>query len=71
VMANYLAAFKRVRSVTYRVISDADHALSKQMWRQAYGQLLVSWMTEMTQGARSEGARSPGALTRPVSVNPA
>jgi dienelactone hydrolase len=71
VITNYRAAFQSVRSVTYRVISDADHALSKQMWRQAYGQLLVSWMTEMTQGARSEGARSPGALTRPVSANPA
>jgi dienelactone hydrolase len=37
VVENYLAAFKRVRSVTYRVLSGADHALSKQESRQAYG----------------------------------
>ena len=66
VIENYLGAFKRVRSATYRVISGADHALSKQSSRQAYGQLLVSWMTEMTLGARATGA-----MTRAVSESPA
>lgn len=62
VIENYLSAFKRVRSVTYRVISEADHALSQDVWRQSYGALLVSWMTEMTMGARAnpttKGAQS-------------
>ena len=58
VMENYLAAFKRVHSVTYRVVSDADHALSKQIWRQAYGNLLVSWITEMTLGARHNESKA-------------
>jgi uncharacterized protein len=66
VIENYLGAFKRVRSATYRVISGADHALSKQSSRQAYGQLLVSWMTEMTLGARATGT-----MTRAVSESPA
>ncbi|RZL59987.1 MAG: alpha/beta hydrolase, partial [Variovorax sp.] len=64
VVENYLAAFKRVRSVTYRVVSDADHALSQEEWRQAYGKLLLLWITEMTMGAR--GQNGPGS-TRPAS----
>jgi hypothetical protein len=68
VIENYLAAFKGgVRSVTYRVLAGADHALSRQESRQAYGTLLVSWMTEMTLGAKSVGA----PITRPVHAAPA
>jgi len=63
VVENYLGAFKRVKSVTYRVLSDADHALSKQEWRQAYGALLVSWITEMTLGAKATAT-----LTKPVTT---
>ena len=66
VIENYIAAFKRVRSVTYRVVSDADHALSQEEWRQAYGNLLLSWITEMTMGAR--GQNGPGS-TRPASTS--
>jgi dienelactone hydrolase len=66
VVENYLAAFKRVRSVTYRVLSGADHALSSQESRRAYGALLVSWITEMTLGAKATAT-----LTRPVSKSPA
>jgi dienelactone hydrolase len=68
VIENYLSAFKRVRSVTYRVISDADHALSQEAWRQSYGMLLVSWMTEMTMGAR---ANTAGKGARPAPHSPA
>jgi len=53
VIESYLGAFKHVKSVTYRCISDADHALSTEESRQAYGMLLVSWMTEMTLGAKA------------------
>ncbi|WP_218511074.1 S9 family peptidase [Variovorax sp. dw_308] len=66
VIENYLSAFKRVRSVTYRVISGADHALSSEASRQAYGMLLVSWMTEMVLGAKAATG-----LLRPAPHSPA
>jgi dienelactone hydrolase len=66
VIESYLAAFKHVRSVTYRCIADADHALSDERSRQAYGMLLVSWMTEMTLGARAASG-----LLRPAPSSPA
>ncbi|MET0541665.1 MAG: alpha/beta fold hydrolase [Variovorax sp.] len=66
VIENYLGAFKRVRSVTYRVISGADHALSSEASRQAYGMLLVSWMTEMVLGAKAATG-----LLRPAPHSPA
>ncbi|MES2530087.1 MAG: alpha/beta fold hydrolase [Pseudomonadota bacterium] len=62
VIANYLGAFRRVRSVTYRVISGADHALSNDDWRHSYGMLLTAWMTEMTMGARA----APGTVRTPL-----
>ena len=66
VIENYLAALKRVHSVTYRVISGADHALSQEASRQAYGMLLVSWMTEMLLGAKAATG-----LLRPMPHSPA
>ncbi|RIX76782.1 alpha/beta hydrolase family protein [Acidovorax cavernicola] len=66
VVENYLAAFKRVRSVTYRQLVGADHALSRQESRQAYGALLVSWITEMTLGAKATST-----ITKPVSSSSA
>jgi uncharacterized protein len=56
VFANYRAAFKNVRSLTYRLIEAADHGLSEQAWQQAYRTLLVKWMTEMVPGAQGKGA---------------
>jgi pimeloyl-ACP methyl ester carboxylesterase len=49
VMANYLAACTNVRSLTYRVIKGADHALTQEPWRRAYTAHLVNWLTEMPQ----------------------
>ncbi len=66
VIESYLGAFKHVKSVTYRCISGADHALSSEQSRQAYGMLLVSWMTEMTLGARAVSG-----LLRPSPNSPA
>jgi hypothetical protein len=63
-IANYVAAFGQARSLTYRVIEGADHALSEVPWQQAYTSLLVNWATEMVLGAR-EGGSAPGARTRP------
>jgi uncharacterized protein len=63
VIANYMAAFQKAHSVTYRVIEGADHGLSDEPWQQAYTSLLVNWMTEMILGAR-EGGEAPEAHTR-------
>jgi uncharacterized protein len=58
VIANYLAAFERAHSLTYRVIEGADHGLSEEAWQQAYTSLLVSWATEMVLRAREGGPLS-------------
>jgi dienelactone hydrolase len=63
VIANYLAAFERAHSLTYRVIGGADHGLSEKPWQQAYTSLLVNWATEMVLGAR-EGGGASAAHTR-------
>jgi len=59
---NYKHACGAARSVTYRVISGADHALSKKPWQQTYTSLLVSWLTEMLLNARA-GKTGAGAAT--------
>jgi pimeloyl-ACP methyl ester carboxylesterase len=51
VMVNYLAACTHVRSLTYRAIEGADHALSEERWRRAYTTILVNWLTEVLPGA--------------------
>ena len=63
VIENYLAAFKKAHSLTYRVIEGADHALSEESWQQAYSSHLVNWATEMVLGAR-EGGSAPAAHTQ-------
>jgi hypothetical protein len=68
VIANYMAAFERAHSLTYRVITGADHGLSEVLWQQAYTSLLVNWTTEMVLGAR-EGGGAPAAHTQ-VSPSP-
>jgi uncharacterized protein len=62
VIANYLGAFREVRSLTYRVIAGADHGLSERRWQEAYTSILLNWATEMVLGAR-EGGDAPGAQT--------
>src|SRR5829696_208017 len=62
VIANYMAAFQKSHSVTYRVIQGADHSLSEEPSQQAYTSLLVTWATEMVLGAR-EGGVAPEAHT--------
>jgi len=55
VVSNYVAAFSKAHSLTYRVIAGADHQLSAPAWQQAYTSLLVNWATEMVLGVREEG----------------
>jgi len=52
VVASYLAAFTSSRSLTYRVVAGADHALSDERSQQAYDALLIGWIEEMVLGAR-------------------
>lgn len=52
VIVNYREACTRARSLTYRVIADADHGLSEPRWQQAYTSLLVNWISEMALGTK-------------------
>ena len=56
VISNYLEAFIKPRSLTYRVIEGADHGLSRPEHQRAYTGLLVTWLEEMVFGARSGAA---------------
>jgi uncharacterized protein len=69
VIASYLEAFVRPKSLTYRVIQGADHGLSEESWQRAYTSLLANWMTEMVFGAR-EGDTPTQASTMPGSSLP-
>lgn len=51
-VASYLTSFITARSVTYRVIWGADHALSDPESRRSYDQLLSHWLREMIFDAR-------------------
>jgi len=59
VIENYRAAFLRTRSMTYRVIRGADHALARPEWSEAYTTMLVNWMSEML-GHAKEASPPPG-----------
>lgn len=63
VIENYRAAFLRTRSMTYRVIDGADHALAKPEWSEAYTAMLVNWMSEMLGHAKEKAAA--GASQKP------
>lgn len=54
VIANYIAAFTQPRSLTSRVITGADHALTHTACQRAYTSLLMNWLTEMVIGARGD-----------------
>lgn len=62
VIDNYRNAFGGARSLTYRVIDGADHALTDPACRQAYTTLLVNWITEMVAGKRAGDAASQKRL---------
>jgi dienelactone hydrolase len=56
VINSYKEALIRPRSMTYRMISGADHGLADPPSQRAYTALLVSWMTEMVQSARGSNS---------------
>lgn len=51
-ISSYVRAFLRAKSLTYRLIEGADHALSAPKSREAYNGLLTRWLREMIFGAR-------------------
>lgn len=61
VVASYVAAFADAHSLTYRVIEGADHSLSQEPWRQAYCELLVSWLREIS-GSQPQEKSLPLAI---------
>ena len=59
-----MSAFDQAQSLTYRMISGADHGLSEEPWQQTYTSLLVNWMSEMVLGARAgkTGTATPASF---------
>ena len=57
VLVSYRHACVNARSLTYRVIADADHALSDTRSRNAYGSILVHWLEEALYAHASTLAR--------------
>lgn len=64
VIENYVAAFGNARSLTSRIIANADHALSEKNMRKGYTQLLTRWLTEMIFGARENAVKHELVRTR-------
>lgn len=67
VISSYIEACISAKSLTYRVIKEADHGLTEERNQRAYTSLLVNWMTEMVFGARSGNTQT---ATMPGSVLP-
>lgn len=61
VIESYRDACRNAHSLTYRVISGADHGLSDQASQRAYTSVLVNWLTEMLFGAREGGVVARGS----------
>jgi pimeloyl-ACP methyl ester carboxylesterase len=59
VVINYRDALTKAHSVTYRVISGADHGLTGDGCQRAYTSLLVNWLKEMVVGARVGSQAEP------------
>ena len=70
VVTNYRDALGGAASLTYRLMSNADHALSSDAEQQCYTTLLVHWLSEMIKGARAESQTTPVIAKAPkVEVN--
>lgn len=51
-VGGYVGSFRKARSLTYRKLKGADHALSNDRDRAAYNKILNGWVTNMVLGAR-------------------
>jgi dienelactone hydrolase len=54
VVLNHIASLVNSRSITHRIISGADHALSKEVHQRACSSILMNWFAEMIIGARGD-----------------
>lgn len=54
VIVSYREAAKQARSLTYRVLKEADHGLTDDASQRAYTSLLVDWTQEMVVSAVSD-----------------
>ncbi len=70
VVASYIAAFRRARSLTHRIIDGSDHGLTDPTCKQAYSDLLVNWITEMVLGAK-RGESAEAARQSPLEADAA
>src|SRR5215831_8940640 len=61
VVVNYREACVSARSLTYRAIPGADHALTGDTFQRAYTNVLVTWLTEIVLGARAAEPPAPQA----------
>lgn len=67
VIQNYMTACAESRSLTYRMITGADHALTETPWQQTYTSVLVNWMNEMVLSAR--GGKTGAAAETPLATS--
>jgi uncharacterized protein len=58
VIDNYLRAFRSARSIEYRLLARADHALSRVEWRRAWSATLVDWLARGAGAERASRRRS-------------
>jgi pimeloyl-ACP methyl ester carboxylesterase len=56
VVLNHIASLVNSRSITHRIISGADHALSREVDQRACSSILMNWFAEMIIGARGDAA---------------
>jgi dienelactone hydrolase len=56
VIANYLAACSRARSVTHRLIKGADHGLTDVSWQRTSTSFLLQWLADRIIGASAPAA---------------
>ena len=48
-----MAAFRSSRSLNYRVLKGADHALRDEKQRQNYNRLLINWIESLVRESRN------------------
>lgn len=65
VVANYREALVSAASLTYRMLEGVDHGLSETGAQQAYTGILVNWLREMIQGARTDAHAAEVAAQEP------
>ena len=64
VIHNYARAFRNARSLTTRIISNADHAFSSKASQKDYTATLTKWLSEMIVGERGDAARAKTRMHR-------